>query len=28
LWGYPFALLLMASTSLLLHRVFHRSGWL
>ena len=28
LWGYPLALLLMAGTSLLLHRVFHRSGWL
>ncbi len=28
LWGYPLALFLMAGSSLLLHRVFHRSGWL
>ncbi len=28
LWGYPLALFMMAGSSLLLHRVFHRSGWL
>lgn len=28
LWGYPLALLLMISTSVILHRVFHRRSWL
>ncbi|WP_206516090.1 magnesium transporter CorA family protein [Nocardioides pantholopis] len=27
-WGYPLALLMMLCTSVALHRVFHRTGWL